>query len=530
MEVTESQISEFAQVCPGDFAIFTFEDGVFRIVEFARSLPAVLGMTLQEFAAITCDDAANLVFSSDRRAFNTSARKAMKSSQDVDFTFRAVHRQGAPIWVHANARSMGTKGGHPVFVAVFGNTSSETAELAELLDHLGGIVYVIDRKTHEILYANESALRMWGDEAFYGKKCYSFINGFKRPCRWCPIPAMENGSAHISEFQNPVTGKWFQVNCHVIDWFGHEAIANSFVEITEQKRRQQGIEFDRDSLSSIIENLPMGVGVREVIDGKIVSSIMNAKMLQLLGIASKEEGMDDRAMLDGVLDADRKDLIAQMEQMPHPGKVVSCAFRFSTAHGVPMRWYRLVSRTTGVPGNVMVFSCLTDVTDEMEAQAKAAEAQRMFNAVIDEARLVVWEYDIPEHRVIMSEGDFSRNDYKKFGLSRVIENAPESLAPLIEDEDVPAFLEMYHKVAHGEAEASCEVWYKTTGDQQPRCEHISYTTVFDESGNPVKAYGMGQNITAQKLEEEKYSRIRGGVLGSEASAIYTMRLNLTANT
>jgi hypothetical protein len=49
------------------------------------------------------------------------------------------------------------------------------------------------------------------------------------------------------------------------------------------------------------------------------------------------------------------------------------------------------------------------------------------------------------------------------------------------------------------------------------------------TGKPVKAYGIGQNITAQKQEEENYSRLYRQISENINSAVASFKLNLSKN-
>jgi signal transduction histidine kinase len=129
----------------------------------------------------------------------------------------------------------------------------------------------------------------------------------------------------------------------------------------------------------------------------------------------------------------------------------------------------------------------------------------------------------------MSDDDFTNRDYNKFGLRRVIENAPQSLVPYIDDAYVEPFLEMYRRVDEGAPAADCHVWYKLQPGVEPRYMHIALTTVFDAQGQPVKALGIGRNLTAQKLAQEEYERLYQQFMGDHQDSVGSFQLNLSKN-
>jgi hypothetical protein len=144
--------------------------------------------------------------------------------------------------------------------------------------------------------------------------------------------------------------------------------------------------------------------------------------------------------------------------------------------------------------------------------------------IAEKAELTLWEYDIPDRRI--------RIHYSKpqYGMSKEIENVPESLAVYVEERSMPDLIDMYKKIDNGEKEVSCEVWFKSDLAQGPHCERVVYTVVKEEDGQPLLAYGMAQNITAQKLGEEQFNRTMDHVLENSSEFIAVFNLNLTHNT
>lgn len=140
------------------------------------------------------------------------------------------------------------------------------------------------------------------------------------------------------------------------------------------------------------------------------------------------------------------------------------------------------------------------------AEIKASHNHQLFEAAVEEAGIVVWEYDIQAHRIVMGDTAYTFREGKSLGMISIQENVPQSLLPFIEEKSIPDFLKMYADVAAGKSHVTCEIWLKSDVGQEPRCERISYTVITDSLGNPVKAYGMGQNVTAQKIAEDRYRK------------------------
>lgn len=120
---------------------------------------------------------------------------------------------------------------------------------------------MIDKETYELLFANATALSVWGHGDPAGQVCYRYINHRSVPCPWCSVPLMKNGVCHADAAYSPEQDKWFSVDCREIDWYGHAAIAVFARDVTEQQQQQQKIRADRDNLDAILGSIPGGVAV-----------------------------------------------------------------------------------------------------------------------------------------------------------------------------------------------------------------------------------------------------------------------------
>jgi len=529
MELNRAVLDAIIGSCPGDFAVYRVAENRLATVYYSPGLPGLCDMTAEEYDRIISRDAADIVLPADRPRVASLVQKLAGGQSEVDFTYRIRHKSRDFVWIHARVRIIGTMEGCPVVMALFLNNSAETEEHARLLNETDTIVYVLDLNTRELLYANDPALREWGHGDYSGQPCYRYINGLDEPCPWCLLPKIENGSAHQDACYQPRIGKWFRLDCREMNWFGRKAAAVFAMDVTEQTRRQKDLEIDRAGLEAIVQNLPVGVGVCRIRGGKVSTAVINPLIRQLLGIRAEQFSATDGALLDHVHPDDRAAILHTMAACCRPDVQVRQDYRFDRDGQGSYRWYRLEGRTLPQEDGTMLFSCLSDVTAERTAAQEVLHSRQMYESAVEEARLVVWEYDLAARRVTMSEGAFTSRDSRKFDLPPVIENVPDSLLPYIAQEDQEKFLQLYRDVAAGAARTSCDVWYRLRPGQEPRCEHISYTTVFSESGQPVRAYGIGQNITARKLEEASYRRMYQQLAEVNPSSIAVFRLNLTAN-
>ena len=116
-----------------------------------------------------------------------------------------------------------------------------------LLDHLDALVYVADLETYEILYINEYGRKVWGD--ITGKICYCALQkGQDSPCPFCTneqllTPSGKPGDPIVWEFQNTITGRWYQCRDSAIKWLDGRLVRLEIAtDITSRKVREFQIE------------------------------------------------------------------------------------------------------------------------------------------------------------------------------------------------------------------------------------------------------------------------------------------------
>ncbi len=90
------------------------------------------------------------------------------------------------------------------------------------MDSLDALVYVVDMQSYEILFVNKYGIDTWGD--IEGKICWQTIqSGQSGPCPFCTNDRLVDKAGNPAgvyrwEFQNTVTGKWYDCRDSAIRW------------------------------------------------------------------------------------------------------------------------------------------------------------------------------------------------------------------------------------------------------------------------------------------------------------------------
>ena len=127
--------------------------------------------------------------------------------------------------------------------------------LLTVLDGLNAIVYVADIRTYEILYINKTVRDLFGD--ITGQLCWQNIQkGQNGPCPFCTNAKLLEASGApapplVWEFQNTVTGDWYQCIDRAITWVDGRIVRMEIAtDISARKRAEEQMA----RLAAIIEH------------------------------------------------------------------------------------------------------------------------------------------------------------------------------------------------------------------------------------------------------------------------------------
>lgn len=118
------------------------------------------------------------------------------------------------------------------------------AAISTVFDAMEVVLYVSDMETHELLFLNAHAQRLFGPNGV-GQRCYKVLqSGQNGPCSFCTNHRLaENGHASspvVWEFQNTVNKRWFLCVDKAIPWVDGRLVRMEVaIDVTERKAREQ---------------------------------------------------------------------------------------------------------------------------------------------------------------------------------------------------------------------------------------------------------------------------------------------------
>lgn len=304
------------------------------------------------------------------------------------------------------------------------------------------------------------------------------------------------------------------------------SVGSAFVQAQDEQRIRRQYE----ELATIIDNIPIGVSMIRVRDGKPVRRLENPLLRQLYSIPEDESDRFDFIAMSRLSEADRASVQAKMHSLLTPGTKINQTFRYASCDEETPRWYHLLARSVSLGDDVLIFSCLLDKTGELEAEARSAQSQKIYEVAAELANLTIWVYDVKKHQITLSDNAPTTHDIETFGFPQVIENVPENLFQFVEPSEEMTMRAMYRALDEGVPEYTCEYHYRVQPGVPDHWERVRYTMTYDENGNPDLAYAVGLDITAEKHELERYRQSIKTLMDSNPDTIGSFRLNLTQNT
>jgi two-component system, OmpR family, phosphate regulon sensor histidine kinase PhoR len=113
-----------------------------------------------------------------------------------------------------------------------------------IFDAMTAIIYVADMNTYEVLYMNQYARSVYGEE-WQGRTCYGlFFDGQDTPCEVCTNSLLVKDGipqpAITTESRNIRNGRWYQCTDRAIEWTdGRQVRLQIAVDITDIKEMER---------------------------------------------------------------------------------------------------------------------------------------------------------------------------------------------------------------------------------------------------------------------------------------------------
>lgn len=283
------------------------------------------------------------------------------------------------------------------------------------------------------------------------------------------------------------------------------------------------------NLHTLLNKIDAGVIIFRAGPGETmpVPAFFNDSLLALMGGLTRKEAM--KLYRDPLSAVHPEDLDRVYEEFKHSYSmetVLHTSFRMCGKDDV----YFWVSVGTTVTrhanGGFDAYAVYNSIDYLMQTEAELREKSRILDLAMKNTDINLWFWDMASKDCTLTP-----NCKIVHGIDMdVLHNFPQCLMDMnyVREDSVDAMRNGFAQLEAGVPEVTYDAWYRQNDGVGYWCERVVLTAVYDKAGVPVRAIGIGKNVTATKEFEQKYLAVKSG-LRPIANSVGSCILNLTAN-
>ncbi|MEG2039149.1 MAG: hypothetical protein RRZ73_05425, partial [Oscillospiraceae bacterium] len=295
--------------------------------------------------------------------------------------------------------------------------SDEVKLYCEIVRQSTDGVYVIEQKSHKLLYANDAMdeiLATVGISNYVGKKCHYALRNCEEPCKDCfAYPPTNVGESR--EIYLDFLSKYYSVNSRAIQWQEIPAYVIYLSDISEGKKSRLELAKTQQKLEAAIQHAGLAYWEYDIANRR---AYLNAISTREYALDKIIENYPEGLYKTGAI---HQDSIAKYEaliQAVQNGEPTAMS-DIKTIDSMGQQVWKRVKFTTLFDEKHQPFWAVA--TAESIDDYKALENR--FTTVLEQNNIDTWLYDMQNHTIIQNH-----NTESVYGVhSMEIPNVPESL-------------------------------------------------------------------------------------------------------
>lgn len=281
---------------------------------------------------------------------------------------------------------------------------------------------------------------------------------------------------------------------------GRDVLQCVFTDITHLENAANETAQAKTDLEVFANTVPSGLS-KHLLDNNLSLIWANKYFYNMCGY-SKHSYKDKfgRSTLALIYSEDLATVIDALADLKEKGKSQIVNFRIKSADD-SIRWVNAVFANAGETAEnfPVVNIVMSDITNLKEAEMKAALEEQKYLIISDISEELPFEYDISTDTI-----KFADKFNNIFEGNSVIENPVNNMisSGLASPDSKDAIKELFH-LANAGTEYHATEFKLNTKNGGYQWYFSSFSTIYNEKEEPVRAIGLLRNIHAQKVEQQK---------------------------
>ncbi|MEG1687512.1 MAG: PAS domain S-box protein, partial [Angelakisella sp.] len=373
----------------------------------------------------------------------------------------------------------------------------ERDRLRQILNHIPLPLFLVTEQ-HCLNFVNTIALELFhckGDVV--GQPCHCLNTSICHTAE-CAIEKMEqtgNGRTYYD-----MDGKSYMVSTASLEkeTDNNGKYIEIIQDITEVVEAQRSLEEKTLELETMSENLIGGVLITTMDEG---FPVIRCNQSYRDMVQKPDEQILGQGAMQWVAAEDALKLTQKIRQQLAQGNSVNLEYHLHCQNNVVI-WVSLRGKRAVLRGAEVGVWFLTDISSRKEAELALKIEEERYRIAMQSVEDIIIDYDMKTH--IMYHSSKAKEIY---GVPEIMKNMPQSIldSGTVLAESRKEYLDLFQQLAAGTAKCSC-ILRTRAADGRSLWNRLTFTAIFDNEGNTVRAIGILQDITKEKSVELQYKR------------------------
>lgn len=450
----------------------------------------------------------------DYSKFVNEYKTKSAKGEEINIIYRSLQADGANKWLHMTATKIREEDGCPVYYAIFTTPSDETRLFRELTEDSGNIITLIEIDSGRIIYGNKNFREL------ICRTPQNVINGklLKNILDDSDVELIKEFASELPDigfYKKAITmsnGRYYLFRGKRLLWNGIPSFVMYINDQTDIQKRYV-------SIMKMLNNVPAGISIYEIVNRKIVPVYTNDGYYTMLGDNRENREKSMRGNLLTFVHRDDVDMLKKViDEFLSGKKQADIIFRVLTGENKYI-WIRLTGRTyTDDNGRCFIYCNYTDVNDEMDNESDLRTYKTIVDTAMKNVKASSFEYYPDKKTAVLTEAA-----QKQHGLDKELYNLPESVIEtgFVHPDSIEDLRALFSGKFKGKGSVQHDIRVKTLDRGDWIWERHVLSPIFDQSGKLIKAVGTCIDVTEQKRTEEQYKAQMRDIASSDNSTVIT---------